>query len=132
MDLIALMTDLGEDADLLTRSDQWLENERRLKTADLDKATKELQAVILAQKIKTHLQQKNLVAIQQILRSADGEIRDIIIRIMNLPDAIAMMQSQSHDVLDKINNLAQITGWKSDGYDLKTSSLLRNELSNNN
>ena len=124
MSLITLMREIGEDADLLARSDEWLENERRSKAADLDKAAKELRVIILAQQIKTALQQKNLVAVQQILRNADGEIRDIIIRIMNLPDAIAMMLP-TRDTIDEINAAAQLHGWDRDGYDIAASAALR-------
>jgi hypothetical protein len=124
MSLITLMREIGEDADLLARSDEWLEAERRSKAADLDKAAKELRAIILAQQIKTALQQKNLVAVQQILRDADGEIRDIIIRIMNLPDAIAML-APARDTIDELNIAAQLHGWDKDGYDINRSAALR-------
>lgn len=121
---LTLMTELGEDADLLTRHDNWLEEERRSKAVELDKAANELRTIILAQRIKTALQQKNLVAVQQILRDTDGKVRDIIIRILNLPDAYVLLAAPQ-DTLDETNAAAQIHGWDSDGYDVTTSAALR-------
>lgn len=117
------MEEIGQDADLLTRSDEWLERERIRRSEELAQAAQELQAVLVAQKIKRQLQQKNLVAAQQILRDADGEVKSIIIRIMNLPDALSMLSTT--DTLDEINVAGQLMAWEKDGYDLCTSAALR-------
>ncbi len=134
MNFLTLVNELGEDADLLARSDDWLEQERRAKAAELDQTANELRAILLAQRIKRALQQKNLVAVQQILKGADGEVRDIVIRIMNLPDAVTLLgatgadplcEPVQKDMIDAMNVTAQMSAWHSDGYDLATSAALR-------
>lgn len=123
MSLTSLMEEIGQDADLLTRSDTWLEQERIRRSQELEQAAAELQAVLLAQRIKKQLQQKNLVAAQQLIRDSNGDINKILVRIMNLPDALSMLHTS--DTLDQINNSAQLYGWHQDGYDLPTSATLR-------
>ncbi len=123
MNLISQMEELGQDADLLTRSDQWLEQERIRRANELERAATELRAIHVAQKIKRQLQEKNLVAVQQLLRDADGEVKNIIVRIMNLPDALSMLSTS--DTLDELNVAAQLHGWQEDGYDLVASAALR-------
>lgn len=123
MSLLTLMREIGPDAELLTRSDQWLEEERLQKSQEMERLSKELYAILLAQRIKNKLQQSNLVPVQQILRDSKGNIREIIIRILNLPDALVMLLPT--DTLDEVNAAAQILVWGKDGYDLKTSSQLR-------
>jgi hypothetical protein len=124
MNLLELLNDIGEDADLLTRSDDWLEQERRSVAADLDTKARELEKILMATRIKRLLQQKNLVAVQQLLKNADGETKDIIIRLMKLPDAMSLME-QPADTLDEVNAAAQCMTWEKDGYDLSTSRALR-------
>lgn len=121
---MTLVKELGDDADLLTRNDAWLEEARRCTAAELDRTTNELRAILLAQRIKFALQQKNLVAVQELLRDTTGDIKDIIVRIMSLPDALSLL-SATHDVIDQINQEAQIVGWDRDGYDIDTSAALR-------
>lgn len=125
MNLTNLITEIGEDADLLARSDSWLAVERDRKARELEEVARELRALDLAQRIKGFLQQKNLVAVQQILRDADGEVQNILVKIMNLPDAMALLRN-GHDTLDAVNTAGQLVGWESDGYDLKASAALRN------
>lgn len=125
MNLMTLINEIGDDADLLTRSDEWLEEERKATAASLDSIARELQAIQTAQRIKRLLQQRNLVAVQSIIRSTDGEIRDILIRIMNLPDAISILRAQNNDTIDQVNIAGQIAGWTADGYDVATSAQLR-------
>lgn len=122
--LNTLIYEIGDDADLLTRTDEWLEEERRATAAELDEKANELRAIHLAQRIKKLLQNKNLVAVQQILRTTDGITKDIIIKIMRLPDALLSLRDQS-DTLDEINAAAQFMTWGKDGYDLPTSAALR-------
>ncbi len=127
MSLNNLMEQIGEDADLLTYNDEWLEQERVKRAGELERAAEELRAILLAQKIKKNLQQKNLVAMQQIVRDADGEIKSMIVRVVNLPDALSMMRSQQDtaDALDTVNIAAQLDGWARDGYDIAASAALR-------
>jgi len=125
MSILTLVQELGEDADLLVRHDDWLEAERKSKAAELDRAANELRAIMLAQKIKRALQQKNLVAVQQILKDTDGKVVDIIIKILNLPDALSLLSTSQYDTLDQVNFAAQLSGWDNDGYDIATSASLR-------
>jgi Cdc6-like AAA superfamily ATPase len=125
MTLTTLMSNIGEDADLLTRCDAWLEQERRTVASQLDEKARELEKLLLAQKIKKLLQQKNLVAVQQILRTAEGDMKDVIIKLMNLPDAIYLLEQQHQETIDEINTNAQTAAWAADGYDVATSRALR-------
>jgi hypothetical protein len=124
MSLLTLMKEIGDNADLLTRSDSWLDEQRRSKAAELDRVANELRVVLLAQRVKKALQQRNMVAVQQILRDTNGDVRNIIIRLMNLPDALTLL-NKPQDTLDEVNTAAQIAGWDGDGYDIPTSAALR-------
>lgn len=124
MTILNLISEIGDDADLLTRSDEWLEEERRATATELDKKTQELRIVLLAQRIKSLLQQKNLVAVRQLLHTTDGQTKDIIIKIMNLPDALRLL-SEPQDTLDEVNSTAQHLTWNKDGYDITRSAALR-------
>lgn len=124
MNLNSLMSEIGQDADLLTRSDKWLEAERIRFSEELERISDGLRAVLLAQRIKKQLQQKNLVALQQIIRDSQDEVRHLIIRLLPLPDALSMLRGPE-DTIDNINATAQLVGWESDGYDIKTSASLR-------
>lgn len=124
MTLLNLIKEIGEDADLLIRNDEWLEEERRITATELDQKAQELHAILLAQRIKRLLQQKNQVAVQQILRATDGTTIDIIIKIMNLPNALRMLSSPQ-DTLDELNSAAQLINWDRDGYNLSDSAALR-------
>lgn len=123
MNLLTQLEEIGQDADLLTRSDEWLEQERIRRSEELEQAANELRAIHVAQKIKLQLQQKNLVAVQQLLRDANNEVTSIIVRIMNLPDALSMFTTT--DVLDEINLAGQLISWEKDGYDIVASAALR-------
>ena len=124
MNFLTQINELGEDADLLTRHDCWLETQRNALQGDLEQKATELRAILLAQRIKRLLQQKNLVAVQQLVRSSEGKIVDIVIRIMNLPDALQYLLKPV-DTLDEINTAAQVYGWDKDGYDIPVSRALR-------
>ena len=123
MTLLNLIKEIGDDADLLIRNDEWLEEERRITATELDQKAQELHAILLAQRIKKLLQQKNQVAVQQILRTTDGKTKDIIIKIMNLPNALRLLSSPL-DTLDELNSAAQLINWDSDGYNLPDSAAL--------
>jgi len=118
------INELGQDSTLLTRHDDWLETQRASLQGDLEDKATQLKAVLLAQRIKRALQQKNLVAVQQLIKSNDGDVVDIVINIMKLPDALLALRTETTE-LDKANAQAQIFGWDRDGYDTVTSSKLR-------
>lgn len=119
MSLMVLINNLGDNADLLVRSDEWLESERRVAATQLDHYANELRAIQLAQRIKRALQQKNLVAVQELVRNTDGQVQDILIRILDIPKAIEKIKkSETQDESDLFNAVGQYHGWKKDGYDV--------------
>jgi hypothetical protein len=124
MTIMALMQEMGSDADLLTRNDDWLERERTSKAQELGRVVHELDTIRKAQNLKKLLQQRNLVPIQQIVRDPDGNIVDTIIKVMAVPDALLLLTSPK-DVTDAMNSVMQFDAWKQDGYDLPGSACLR-------
>lgn len=124
MSELDIIGQLGHDADLLTRSDEWLENHRRLLAGEMNALAEELDTVLRAKQIKAKLQQRNLVAVQE-LEHEDGLLKDVVIRIMPLPDALESIKHQPTAV-DGALAIAQLHGWASDGHDIATSATLRN------
>ena len=119
MSLLTLIEDIGDDIDLLVRSDEWLEEERKSIAAELDRISHELRSIYTAQKLKRYLQQSNLVAVQSFVKDCNGEISDINISIMPLPDAKRKLDADSKtDELDNVNRHVQLCCWKSDGYEV--------------
>ena len=124
MKLTNMLRDIGDDADLLTKSDEWLESNRKSIAQEVDMKLQELKKILLAQKIKSLLQSKNLVAVQQLLRDNEGNIKDIIVRLMKLPDAVKLMDN-TKDMSDVATAAYQFEIWHEDGYDIVTSRALR-------
>jgi len=124
MKLTNMLKEIGDDADLLTKTDAWLEINRKALAQDIDLKLKELKNILLAQKIKSLLQSKNLVAVQQLLRDNKGNLKEIIVRLMKLPDAVKLMDN-SKDLADIINAEHNLRSWNEDGYDIETSRALR-------
>ncbi len=128
MNIINLINTLGDDISLLTRSDEWLEVERRSVAQRMDMLAEELRSLMLAQRIKSQLQQKNIVPVQQFERSVDGKISNISIHLMKLPDALLALK-QSEDPIDETNRVLQLNNWLHDGYDLETAATMRPDFS---
>lgn len=124
MSVMELIDSMGSDAVLLTRNDEWLERQRLEAAKQIDELANNLRALMLAQRIKGLLQQRNLVAVQHILKNENGTIKNILVRLLPLPEAMRILQP-SDDALQEINRTAQIKTWKEDGYDIETSSKLR-------
>lgn len=123
-DLSILLNELKAELELITKTDHWLEQEKISLSADIDEKVKELEKILIAMKIKSMLQNKNMVAVKQILKTTKGSIKDVIIRIMSLPDAIELV-NQAEDELERVNYLQHMTDWVKDGYDIKLSKALR-------
>lgn len=119
-----MIDQLGDDVPLLTRNDKWLETQRLNISKQITALSAELRVIMLAQRIKVLLEQRNLVALQHLLQDESGEVQDIIIRIMNLPDALELLKP-SNTKLEHVNKLAQIKEWEKDGYDIDTALSLR-------
>lgn len=123
-DLNVMLYDLKGELDLITKSDQWLNQEKISLSADIDEKVKDLEKILLAMKIKNMLQSKNMVAVQQIIKTSQGGIKDIVIKIMSLPDAIDLYDKSENEI-DKANYLQHIDNWAKDGYDIQLSKALR-------
>lgn len=123
-DLNLLLSQLGEDKDLILKTEKWLNQEKISLSADIDEKVRELEKILIAIKVKNMLQDKNMVALKQVLRNNSGAIRDIVIKIMSLPDAIDMC-NKADNHLDKNNYLRHMTEWDKEGYDIKLSADLR-------
>jgi hypothetical protein len=117
MSILNLIEDIGEDLDLLVRSDEWLEEERKSISAELDRIASELRSIYTAQRLKRYLKQSDLVAVQSLVKDDNGEVSDIQIAIMPVKEAIKYLRSNSKDDIDTRHKMAQISCWKSDGYD---------------
>jgi hypothetical protein len=63
MNLLTMMHEMGNDADLLTRSDEWLDSHRKYLSGRMSELAEELDVILIAQKYKNVLQHNNLVAI---------------------------------------------------------------------
>lgn len=126
--LTSLIKQLADDFDLLTYSDEWLEEERKSISADLEEAAKTLRAIIIAQRVKKILQDRNLVAVQSLVKS-EGQITDVLIDIMSLPDAMVLLSQNEQELQNDLLTSAQMAGWKKDGYDLlNTANVIRRKL----
>jgi hypothetical protein len=118
---LSMIHEIGEDADLLARSDEWLDSQRRYISVQMSELADELGAILTAQKYKTKLQEKNLVA---IIEMEENDVIDAVIRVMSLPDAIDQLDKSTSSI-GKLNREAQYKNWEDDGHDVQTSSFLR-------
>lgn len=118
------MYELGDNADLLVKPDQWLENHDRDLASRISVMLEELENVRKARTFKRELQQRNQVAVLLTERDQEGNVCDIAIKVMPVPDAIALL-SRPKDSTDNANRNAQYYVWAKDGYDLHASSQLR-------
>lgn len=117
MNLSQLIRDLGDDADLILKSDKWLLDKQEQLACLLDQYTKEYKAIRAAKAVKSILQSQNLIAVQrqtlQGTSSAD-------IEIAKLPQASERFaQLPENDIAHAIPTLVD------DGYDIIQSYLLR-------
>jgi hypothetical protein len=126
MTLKTLIENLGSDADLLVKSDKWLEEERKICANNMDELAEKMRALMLAQSIKKLLQDRNMVALQELKKDKSGNIEDIIINLSKLPNALKAIQDPK-DTDEQINAATQLYAWYSDGYDIKTSNFLNNK-----
>lgn len=124
MTLTTLIRDLGDDANLIIKSDRWLETERRDCAGEINDLAEKLRSIMVAQNAKRILQQSNMVAVQELTRTDEGDVADIVITIANLPDAIQSLNNPA-DTNDQVNAAAQILTWGDDGYDVPASAALR-------
>lgn len=115
-----LLEAIREDADLLTKTDMWLEEEKNYFTEQLRKTIEELKPILLAIAIKQKLQQQNMVPRQKFIRSNTGQIENVVIDFCKLPEALKDMVYNSKDTLDQLMAAGNIATWQIDGYDVNT------------
>jgi len=125
MNELTIIHELGGDADLLTYSDSYLETQRKLLAAEISRLAEELDSIQKAIHIKRVLHQTNRVATRRIHRAPTGQVSDVSISIMPLPDALKSLRNDRADAVSRANEIAQILGWGDDGHDLSTASNLR-------
>lgn len=115
-----LLEAIREDADLLTKTDMWLEEEKNYFTEQLRKTIEELKPILLAIAIKQKLQQQNMVPRQKFIRSNTGQIENVVIDFCKLPEALKDIVYNSKDTLDQLMAAGNIATWQIDGYDVNT------------
>lgn len=94
MNLSSLIQDLGNDADLICRSDNWLDQQETFLSTELDRLTSEYKAILAAKKVKRILQSQNMMAIER------SDRLDNAIEIAKVPEILnekAKMPLQSDD-----------------------------------
>jgi hypothetical protein len=115
MGITSLIDQIGDDIDLVTRSDDWLRMERQHKASAASRLLDELKAIDLARELKQRLQQQNLVVSQTI--GTDG------IAVTDVTFSINSAQAAANRVpinpIDQAAHEAQKAVWRQDGHDIK-------------
>lgn len=111
---------LGEDVDLLTKPDAWLQRKEESLHQSIQLLLEDLRVVQRAAQIKRQLQQKNNVAVRHYEWDR-GRPVDEVIRVMPLPDAIRVIQRSRPNA----EQARQPYYWHLDGYDVETAEHLR-------
>lgn len=105
-----IIDELGDDAELLTKSDVWLEALESKLNQHFTILLQDLEKIQNTIRIKQRLQQQNLVAVQRSIHS--GELSDVVIEILPLSKAVRL--------IDHTDYRDQINIWAADGYDVQT------------
>jgi hypothetical protein len=108
MNELEILADLGDNADLLTKSDDWLEIERLRLSQRLGLIVRELRAILNAASLKRRLQQRNQVVVRR--PEAGG------FQVLPLSLAILAAREPANAL-----NLDQLVVWAADGYDVETA-----------
>jgi hypothetical protein len=103
-----IIDELGDSAELLTKSDVWLTAVETKLSQSLTNLLHDLEQIQTAIRIKQRLQQNNRVAIRRQVRN--GRMSDEVIEILPLPRAIQLANKTDRD---------QINIWAADGYDVQ-------------
>jgi hypothetical protein len=103
------------DADLLTRSDNWLKAQLKIKEQEKSKLDSEIGLLKVVLKVKDSIYKNGLVAVKRFERDQDGVVEDIAIDIVKAKDAIAELAKNGNDQDAQSYKLGQIIGWESDG-----------------
>ena len=111
MNKLSINDELGNDIDLLTKSDRWLELQRAKVSQDLGIMLDDLRKIMAAIKIKRNLQQTNRVAVRLPDDFGDS------VEILSLREAIKTLKL--FDEPQKSRYAPQIRLWEADGYDVQ-------------
>jgi hypothetical protein len=103
------------DADLLTRSNDWLKTQLKIATSERDRVDREIALLNLILKIKNEIYKRGMVAIQKFERDENGEIEDIAIDIIKAQDALRELAKNGDDFNAKEYMMGQMVGWENDG-----------------
>jgi len=104
-----IIDELGDNAELLTKSDRWLAILEAKLGQNLTILLHDLEQVQTAIRIKQRLQQNNRVAVKRYAHH--GAISDEVIEILPLTKAVKVANQTSHS--------DQINVWVADGYDIQ-------------
>ena len=110
MNSLTISDELGNDLDLLTKSDKWLENQRVKISQDIGVLLDDLRKVMAAIRIKHNLQQTNRVAVRLPVDYGDA------VEILTLREAIAALRLFEEPKRSRY--VPQIRLWEADGYDV--------------
>lgn len=106
------------DADLLTRSNDWLKTQLKLAQEEKDKIQREISLLSLILQIKTEMYKRGLVAVQKFERDENGELEDIAVSILNAKEALNEIAKNGNDENAQLYKMAQLMGWEKDGYQI--------------
>lgn len=127
-DVLAIMDELGANAELLLAPDAWLESRRVCLQQGLSLAAEELAEILAAQRIKNMLQQRNMVAVRCVDKA--GPHPDVVIEICPITDALDRLDRERRDPsipqdVSEMNERQQVDTWEKDGYDVDASRKVR-------
>jgi len=109
-----IIDELGDGAELLTKSDAYLTVLEARLGQKLTMLLHDLAQIQTAVKIKRRLQQDNRVAVKRPIHN--GRISDEVIEILPLPKAVQLANQTSYR--------DQINVWAADGYDVQTVQMV--------
>lgn len=113
MNLLTLMDQLGDDTDLMLKSDRWLHARRLQLSQNITLLLDDLRAIETTLMAKRTLQQVNKVPVRSTVYYASLPI-DSVISIMPLTNAICTLIREP----DHASVREQLNTWILDGYDI--------------
>lgn len=106
--------DIRQDADLLTRSDSWLNTQIKILEVEHSKTGKELGLLKLVIKAKQAMYDSGLVAVHQFMRDKNGEIDDMVIKLVKASQAVRQLNKNGNDEPALLYKMGQMTCWDDD------------------
>lgn len=107
-----------QDADLLTRSNSWLNMQLKLLENEHSKIGKEIGLIKLVLNAKKTMYDSGLVAVHEFLRDENGEIDDMVIKLVKVEDAMKDLNQNGNDTEALLYKMGQMTCWESDEVDV--------------